>query len=168
MTVAVKSGLIIGSVCDTCGMCPANLSHQFESFKWVHIGILVDTQTRRVIIAGTPWKGATSHVSIQAEFDIGSYDDQTSSLTISGFTVSLLGSCSRPSISYRSTESRDFILEIRPVIVSVLGLVPPISSLQTPWLLFQWGKLTLTCKVVPSRLETFHSQAGPALQAYPQ
>jgi len=91
VTVAVSSALIQGSVCDACGVCStSSISYTFQPFKWTHIGISVDSQTKSFLFAVTAWTIATAHVSKQVDLTLGSYDSQTSTLKVSGFLVSYI------------------------------------------------------------------------------
>lgn len=89
LVVAVGRELISGTLYDCCGQSSTlNITTTIQVFKWVHVGISVDSTIHTFTMTVTHWKDISVYASKQIDSLLPIYDSQTSSFSIGGFTVS--------------------------------------------------------------------------------
>lgn len=85
----IESGEIKGECCSACRECViVSLPNPTEAYKWVHVGVIVDSVARNLTLTVTPWKTGTTHVSGHIEFPLLAYHWENSKLRLGGFAVS--------------------------------------------------------------------------------
>jgi len=85
----LESGEIVGKGCSACGECVLlRTAGPEQPYKWVSIGVVVDSVVRSFGLTVAWWK-LTPYVASGVNLSpLLAYDDLTSSLVVGGFAVS--------------------------------------------------------------------------------
>lgn len=90
LRVWIESGEIKGEGCSACGKCAiVSLPSPTEAYKWVHVGVTMDSVAHNLTLTVTPWKTNITHASDHIQFQLFAYHWEDSNLKVGGFSVSI-------------------------------------------------------------------------------